>query len=99
MPPRQPHRCQCLAKCPDLIELDQDRIADVLVNSPLKEGAAGREQIVADELYSADEPRSQLFPTRPIVFGEAILHARNWKVRDPAFEPIDHLAARQFLRA
>ena len=69
---RQFNGVECFGKRADLIDLDQDRVGDVLLNSFAEEFNVRHEKIVADQLNFVAQPRRQLFPAVPIVFRTAI---------------------------
>ena len=56
---RHQHRVERLGDGADLIQLDQDRVGDALVDALLQDRGVGDEQVVADELHLvADRARS-----------------------------------------
>ena len=56
----------------DLIELDQDGVADAFGDAAGENFRVGDENIVADELDFFAEVAGEEFPAVPIVFGEAV---------------------------
>ena len=70
---REPHRLDRLGQRPDLVHLDEDRVADAALD-PLAEPLRVRdEEVVADELDAVAELARQLRPRVPVVLGEPVL--------------------------
>ncbi len=88
---RHRNRRQCLGERPDLVELDQDRVGDALVNPFLENRRIGDKQVVAHQLHALAELVGQQFPAGPIVFGHAILDGDDRIVVDPARKVVDEL--------
>ena len=78
----------------DLIELDQDRIADFFRNATSKNLRIGYKNIIADQLNFAAEFGSEMFPSRPIVFGEAVFERDDGELPHPIGPKCGHLFRR-----
>src|SRR5207244_13194428 len=81
--PRHFDRLERLSECADLIELDENRIGDVRLDSPRQTLCVRDEQIVADELHAITKSRGDLCPAVPIVFGESVFDRHNRVVLEP----------------
>ena len=69
----QPHGFDRLGERPDLIHLDQDRVADAALDPLLQPLRIGDEEVVADQLNAITELLCQLRPGVPVVLGEPVL--------------------------
>ena len=56
----------------DLVELDQDRVADLLVDAALEDLGVGDEQVVADQLHLLADLVGQDFPASPVGLVHAV---------------------------
>src|SRR5690606_38974493 len=63
---------QGLGQRANLVELDQDRIADALVDALLENLGVGHEQVVTDQLYLLTDLVGQHLPARPVGLVHAI---------------------------
>ncbi len=64
---------QRLREGADLVELDQDRVGDALLD-PLGEAfGVGHEEIIADELNAVSDLARQRRPAHPVILGHAVL--------------------------
>jgi hypothetical protein len=66
-------RRQRLGQRSDLIQLDQDRVARVLVDRPLYALGIGNQQVVAHQLQAPTESLLERHPARPVVLRQAVL--------------------------
>src|SRR5690606_2499439 len=57
----------------NLVELDEDRVGDALLDAAAEALDVGHEQVVADELYFAAELLGEELPAVPIVLVETVL--------------------------
>src|SRR5262245_25189411 len=86
-----PHRVERLGDGADLIQLHQQRVADLVVDPLLENRRIGHEHVVADELYAIAERGRQLPPPVPIAFGEAVFDRDDRILPDPVLVQTDHL--------
>jgi hypothetical protein len=70
---RQLDRIERFGEGADLVELDQDRVRDVLVDPALQPLDIGDEDVIANKLEPLAEPIGQESPALPLVLGEAVL--------------------------
>ena len=63
---------QGLGQRADLVELDQDRVADLLVDAALEDLGVGDEQVVANQLYLGTDLVGQDFPAGPVGLVHAV---------------------------
>ena len=68
-PAGQVDRLQGFGEGADLVDLDQDRVGDALVDAPLQAAAVGHKQIVAHQLHGFAEALREQAPALPVVFG------------------------------
>jgi 4-amino-4-deoxy-L-arabinose transferase-like glycosyltransferase len=80
-----------LAQRADLIDLDQDGVADTVGDAACEQLFVGDEDVVADDLYPRAEPRREPLPARPVVLAEAVLDRDDGIALAPAFVEIDQL--------
>ena len=78
----------------DLVDLDQDRIADALLDTALQAFDIGDEKVVADELNFRAEGLCREFPARPVVFGQTVLDRNDGVGGDKLGEILDLLLDR-----
>src|SRR5207244_11782285 len=78
----------------DLVQLDQDRVADALRDAAGEEPLVGHEHVVADELHARAERRGQPAPAGPVVLPEAVLDRDDRVRRAPALVEGDQLVGR-----
>ena len=57
----------------DLVDLDQDRVGDALVDAFLQDLGVGHEQVVADQLDLLAQTLGQMRPAGPVAFVHAVL--------------------------
>ena len=74
----------------DLVDLDQDRVGDALLDALLQALGVGDEEIVADELYLLAERFGHRGPAVPIVFGHAVLDRDDRIARAKILVELDH---------
>src|SRR5690606_28790688 len=74
----------------DLVDLDQDAVADSLVDAALQTLGIGDEQIVADQLYAAPQSLGQGAPAVPVVLATAVLDRADRVLVGPGGEEINH---------
>ena len=58
----------------DLIQLDEQRVADAFRDPLLQDLRIGHEHIVADELHAIAERPRQRLPAVPVAFGDAVFN-------------------------
>ena len=68
----QPHRLQRFGQRADLVHLDENRVADALLDALLQTLSVGDEEVVADQLDLLAERVRQRLPAVPIVFRHAV---------------------------
>src|SRR5690606_37851611 len=61
----------------DLVDLDQDRVGNTLVDSLLQDLGVGNEQVIAHQLHFLAQLVGQQLPAIPVVFGHAVFNADN----------------------
>src|SRR5439155_20488046 len=71
--PRELERSDGFRDRPDLVDLDEDRVGDVALDSLPEAIRARDEHVVSDELDSIAELAGQLSPSLPVVLGQRIL--------------------------
>ena len=79
---RQEHGIESFRERPNLVQLDQDRVRRLRLDTLRDPGWLGGEQIIADELNFAAEPRRERLPTLPVVLGEPVLDRDDRKTSD-----------------
>lgn len=94
-PARHFDRLQRLGQGPDLVELDQDRVGDALVDAVSEHRRVGDEYVVADQLHAITDTVGQQPPTLPVVFGHPILEQYRRVIADHPLPVVDHLADRE----
>ncbi len=67
-------RVQRLAQRADLIELDQNRIGDIVVDTALQDCSIGHEQVVAHQLYTVTNQFGQGRPAVPVALVHTIFN-------------------------
>ena len=88
------HRGERLGDRPDLVQLDEERIADALLDAFFQNRRVGDEHIVADELHPRSERGRQAAPARPVGFAQSVLDGDNRILPQPVFIERDHLVRR-----
>jgi hypothetical protein len=88
---RQFHRVQRFRHRADLIQLDEDGVADSLVDSLLKDLRIRAEDIVAHQLDLAPESDRQIPPALPVVLPHAILQEHDRVLLGPRLPDFDQL--------
>ena len=58
----------------DLIDLDEDRVGDVLVDALLEDLGVGHKQIVTHQLDLLAQTFGQQLPARPVIFGHTVFN-------------------------
>src|SRR4030095_11939841 len=66
-----------LGECADLVELDQDRVRDLLLDAFRQQPRIGHEEIVPDELHAIAESLCELLPPAPVAFIESVFDRHN----------------------
>ena len=92
-PAGQVDRLQGFGEGADLVDLDQDRVGDALVDAPLQAGAVGHKQIVAHQLHGFAEALGEQAPALPVVFGQAVLNRDDRVAAHQLGELVDHFGA------
>ncbi len=72
-----------LADRADLVDLDEDGVGDLLLDSLLEALGIGDEEIVAYELDLVAEDLGEVCPAVPVVFGQAVFDADDGVLVDP----------------
>src|SRR4051812_45080087 len=83
-------RLERFAQRADLIDLDENRIRDAVLDAAREALRVRDEQVVADELTTIAEARRELRPTIPVVFGQSILDGHDWIFVDPILVELNH---------
>ncbi|OEI69359.1 phosphopyruvate hydratase [Curtobacterium sp. ER1/6] len=94
---RQGDGVERLGQRADLVHLDQDRVAGLLVDAPLQTLRVRDVQVVADELQLGAELGGQVLPALPVVLGQGVLDGDEGVVRDEVGEVPRELLARELL--
>src|SRR5262245_31580316 len=89
----QPDRLERLRQRPDLIDLDEDRVLNALLDPAPQAVGARDEQVVADELQPVAQPLGQQPPVAPLVLREAVLDGHERVALREVAVQIDHLVA------
>ena len=89
------HRGEGLGERADLVDLDEDRVADAVRDAFLQDARVGDEDIVADQLHLLAETLGEQLPAAPVVLRHAVLDGDDRVTVDPGLEVIDHLLRRQ----
>src|SRR6266487_6238665 len=82
---------QRLSQRTDLVELYQNGISRVFLNTALEPGRVGDEDIIADKLYTIAQPLIEQRPSLPIVFGQSIFKVDDGVLVYPPLIEIYHL--------
>src|SRR5690606_34382911 len=80
-----------LGEAADLVDLDQDRVGDILVDAALQALDVGHEEIVANQLHARAQLAGEFGPARPVVLSQPVLDRDDRVLRDPAVPEADHL--------
>ena len=88
---RKLNRLQRFGQRPDLVHLQEDRVADALVDAPLQPRRIRNEDVVSDELHAVAELYGQFGPRPPLVLGQGILERDDRVGIDEPAEELDHL--------
>src|SRR5258708_37220438 len=64
--------CQGLRKCPNLIELDENRVGRMFLNPPLEALGVGHEEVISYQLHPLAQSLLQLSPSFPVIFGQTV---------------------------
>ena len=78
---------------PDLIHLDQDRVAALLFDATLEPLRVGDEQVVADKLDVSADLLRQVLPAFPVVFGQPVFERNDGVFTGPVDPIVGHLLA------
>ncbi len=73
----------------DLIEFDQNGVANPLIDPPLQNGGVGHEQIVTDQLDAIADRLGQQAPASPVVLVHAVFDGDDRKTVDETDEVVD----------
>jgi hypothetical protein len=79
----------------DLVDLDEDGVAALLLDAHLEALGVGDEEVVADELNVAED-LGHVLPAVPVVFGEAVFDGDDGVLIDPGLPVGDHLFGGEF---
>ena len=71
----QLQRLQSLGQCPDLVQLNQNAVADSGVNAALQPLLIRHEEVVADQLNSVTKSLRQYLPAFPVIFVKSVFDA------------------------
>ncbi len=80
---------------PDLVDLDEDRVADALVDAFLQDLGVGDEQVVAHQLNVLAQALGQVLPAVPVAFGHAVLDGDDGVLVHPGGQHVGPLLGRQ----
>jgi hypothetical protein len=75
----------------DLIELDENRVCSLSLNSASKKFGIGYEKIIAHELCLLAEGVGEFLPSVPVVFIETIFDTHDWIFLAKRSIDVDHL--------
>ena len=75
----------------NLIELDEQRIADAVRDAARQNLRVRHEYIVSDELHFRAERRRERFPAVPVAFGQAVFDGGDRILAQPVFVQLNHL--------
>src|SRR5260370_765849 len=87
----QVDRVQSLADRPDLVDLDQNRISDMLMNSLLQPLHIRHEQVIAHQLNLVAQLFGQHRPAVPVVFSKAVFEGHDGVVIHPLRPVANHV--------
>ncbi len=83
----------------DLVDLDEDRVGDALLDAPAEPLGIGHEEVVADQLDLAAELVGGDLPAFPVVLGQAVLDRDDRVLADQLLEIGDLLGRLALLAA
>ena len=86
--PRELDRVERLGQRSDLVQLDQDRVRDVLLDAAAQELGVRHEDVITDKLDAAAEPFGERRPSLPFILRKPILERDD---REPGAEPFEQL--------
>ncbi len=86
---------QGFAKSANLIELDQNAVSRVLINTTLDSLGVSNQKIVSNKLNIGTQALGQGTPTRPIILSKAILNRGYWVSLYPTSPVVDQSLARE----
>src|SRR6266478_2103718 len=87
--------CERLRQRTNLIELNQDRISRMFLNTAFETRRIRHEQIIAYQLDAITQALAQVRPALPIILGKAIFDSDNWVLVNPLLIEVHHLAGSQ----
>ena len=76
----------------DLVDLDEDRVGDLLLDAFLQDLRVGDEDVVADQLHARAELVVERLPAVPVALGHAVLDGDDRVLVDPARHRVDPFA-------
>src|SRR5450830_375065 len=79
----------------DLVDLDQDRVGDALVDAFLQDLGVGHEQVVTHDLDLLAQAFGQVLPAVPVAFGHAVFDADDGVLVAPGGQDVGPLFSRQ----
>ena len=79
----------------DLVDLDQDRVGDAVVDTLFQPLGVGYKQVVSYQLDLAPQPVGRQFPAVPIVLGHAVFDGDDRVAIHPLGPVIDHFLGGQ----
>src|SRR5260370_17386937 len=88
-------RRQRLSQGANLIELNENRVSCLFLDTAFKPLRIRHEQVVANQLYAIAQALPQELPTLPVVLAQAILDGDDRILGDPLCVEVDHLARSQ----
>src|SRR5207342_2552562 len=83
-------RVEGLGERADLVDLDENRVCDLLSDAPAQEIDVRHEQVVADELHPAAEAIGERLPGGPVVLGQAVLDRDDRETVGEVGPQVDH---------
>src|SRR5205085_1157209 len=85
------HRVERFSDRTDLIQLDEERVADALRDAALEDFGIRDEHVVADELDAGPKYARQHLPAVPVAFGQAVFDRNDRVFAQPILVEPDHL--------
>jgi hypothetical protein len=83
----------------DLVDLDEDRVGDALVDAFLQDLGVGDEQVVAHQLHLLAQALGQQLPAVPVAFGHAVFDADDGVLVAPGGQHVGPLGRRRSAQA
>ena len=87
---RELHGVERLGERADLVDLDEDRVADALIDSAAQEVDVRHEEVVADQLRTSPEAIGERLPAVPVGLAEPVLDRHDRKAVAEIGPEVDH---------